>query len=82
MSRSANPLYSLWCDLDRLLLLEFQCWPWESQNVEVASVWERLTRPEHLPALEDWAQGVESFNEYARGITLRALAECRARAAT
>jgi hypothetical protein len=68
-------LCPLWCDLDRLLLPEFQCWPWESQNPEVHAVWERLTHPDSLAALEDWAQGVESFNEFAKGRTLRALAE-------
>jgi len=80
MERSANPLWPLWCDLDRLLLPEFQCWPWESKNPEVAAVWERLTCPDNLTALEGWAQGVESFNEFAKGMTLRALAECRSRA--
>jgi hypothetical protein len=73
-------LWPLWTDLDRLLLREFQCWPWESRNPEVYAVWERLTRPENLAALEEWGQGVESFNESAKGCTLRALDECRARA--
>ena len=80
MVGSANPLWPLWCDLDRLLLLEFQCWPWESHNPEVAAVWERLTHPDSLAALENWAEGVEGFNEFAKGLTLRALAECRSRA--
>jgi hypothetical protein len=80
MAKSANPLLPLLSDLDRLLLREFQCWPWESENPEVHAVWERLTHPDNLAALADWAQGVESFNEYAKGITLRALAECRSRA--
>jgi len=80
MAKSANPLLPLLSDLDRLLLREFQCWPWESENPEVHAVWERLTHPDNLAALADWAQGVESFNEYAKGVTLRALAECRSRA--
>ena len=80
MGRSANPLWPLWCDLDQLLLPEFQCWPWESRNPEVATVWERLTRPENLAALESWGEGEESFNEFAKGMALRALAECRSRA--
>src|SRR3954447_19819898 len=82
MAKSANPLLPLLSDLDRLLLLEFQCWPWESQNPEVHAVWERLTHPDNLAALEDWSQGMESFNELAKGCTFRALAECRARAAS
>ncbi|AWM37582.1 hypothetical protein GobsT_44300 [Gemmata obscuriglobus] len=81
MGRSANPLLPLWCDLDRLLLREFMCLPWESQNPAVHAVWERLTRPDNLVALENWGLGVESFNEFARESTLRALAECRARVA-
>ena len=80
MGRPAHPLMPLWSDLDRLLLPEFQCWPWESENPEVHAVWARLTHPDNLAALEDWAQGVESFNELARDCTLRALAECRSRA--
>jgi hypothetical protein len=74
-------LWPLWCDLDRLLLREFMCQPWESQNPEVHAVWERLTQPGNLAVLEVWAEGVESFNEFAKSCTLRALAECRARAA-
>ncbi len=74
-------LWPLWSDLDRLLLRELMCLPWESRNPEVHAVWERLTRPENLAALEEWGQGVESFDEFARASTLRALAECRARAA-
>jgi len=74
-------LWPLWCDLDRLLLREFMCQPWESQNPEVHAVWEQLTHPDNLAVLEDWAQGVESFNEFAKSCALRALAECRARAA-
>ncbi|MDB5307738.1 MAG: hypothetical protein JWO38_1940 [Gemmataceae bacterium] len=80
MERSANPLLPLWSDLDRLLLREWQCWPWESANPEVHAAWERLTQPDNLAALESWARGVESFNEYAKGMTLRALTECRSRA--
>jgi hypothetical protein len=80
MGRPAHPLFPLWSDLDRLLLPEFQCWPWESENPEVHAVWARLTHPDNLAALEDWAQGVESFNEQAKGCTLRALAECKSRA--
>jgi hypothetical protein len=87
VARKMNPatihqLWPLWCDLDRLLLKEFQCWPWESRNPEVHAVWERLTDPDNLTLLEDWAQSVETFNEYAKACTLRALAECQARAAT
>ncbi len=74
----ANPLYLLWSDLDRLLQQEIQCWPWESENPEVHAAWARLTHPDNLTALEEWARGLESFNELARGCTLRALAECRA----
>jgi hypothetical protein len=81
MGRSANPLLPLWIDLDRLLLREFQCWPLESENPEVHAIWERLTHPDNWAALEDWTEGVESFNEYAKGMTLRALADCRSRAA-
>ena len=43
----------LWSDLDRLLLREFMCWPWESNNPEVHAVWERLTHPDNLAALEE-----------------------------
>lgn len=67
-------------DLDRLLLREFQCWPWESENPEVHAVWERVTHPDNLAALEDSAHDMESFNDFAKGCTIRALAECRARA--
>lgn len=86
VGRKLNPVtlrqvWPHWCDLDRLLLREFMCQPWESENPEVHAVWERLTHPDNLAALEDWAQGVESFNEFARSCTLRALAECRMRAA-
>lgn len=59
-------LSPLWLDLDRLLLREFQCPPWESENQEVHAVWERLTHPDNLTALEDWAQGVDSFNDYGK----------------
>jgi hypothetical protein len=74
-------LLPLWTKLDELLSREFMCWPWESDNPEVKAVWERLTHSDNLTALEDWAQGVESFNDFARGCTLRALAECRSRRA-
>ncbi len=74
-------LWPFWSDLDRLLLRELQCWPWESKNPEVHAVWERLTHPDNLAAMEEWAQGVESFNEFAKDSTLRALAECRLRSA-
>jgi hypothetical protein len=74
-------LLPVWSELDRLLLREFMCWPWESKNPEVAAVWERLTHSNNWAALEDWARGVESFNEFAKGCTLRALAECRSRGA-
>lgn len=67
-----HPLLPLWFDLDRLLLREFQCWPWESTNPEVHDVWERLTNPTNLAALEDWAQDVESFNDWTKSCTLRA----------
>ena len=69
-------LWPLWAELDRLLLREFMCWPWESQNPQVGTVWERLTHPDNLAALEAWSEGVESFDEFAKGCTLRALAEC------
>jgi hypothetical protein len=81
MGRSANPLVPLWFELDRLLLREFQCWPWESENPEVHAVWERPTHPDNLAALEDWAQGVEAFNDLAKGCSLRALADCSSRVA-
>jgi len=74
-------LSPFWFELDRLLLREFMCQPWESANPEVHAVWERLTHPDNLAVLEDWSQDVESFNEYAKVSTLRALAECQARAA-
>jgi hypothetical protein len=70
-----------WSELDRLLLREFMCFPWESTNPEVAAVWRCLTHPDNLSALEDWARGIESFNDFASGCTVRALSECRARAA-
>jgi hypothetical protein len=79
MARSLNPLLPLWSELDRLLVREFMCWPWESQNPEVGAAWERLTHPDNMAALEDWAQGLESFNDIAKSCTLRALAECRSR---
>jgi hypothetical protein len=75
-------LWPLWSDLDRLLLRELQCWPWESKNPEVHVVWERLTHPDNWAALEEWAQGVETFNDFAKGCTLRALADCKLRSAT
>jgi hypothetical protein len=74
-------VWPYWSDLDRLLLRELMCWPWESQNSEVHAIWGRLTHPDNLAALEEWAQGVESFNEFAKGCTLRALTECRLRSA-
>ena len=76
-----HSLRPYWSDLDKLLLREFMCWPWESANPEVAMVWERLTHPDNLASLENWARNLESFNEFAKGCTLRALADCRSRAA-
>ena len=63
VGRRLNPettrlLWPLWCELDRPLLPEFQCWPWESGSPEVHALWERLTHSDNLAALEDWAQDV------------------------
>jgi hypothetical protein len=85
VGRGMNPatirkLWPLWSEIDHLLLSECQCWPWESKNPEVHALWDRLSHPDNLAALEDWALTVESFNEFAKGMTVRALAECRARA--
>ena len=76
--RSLSPF---WSDLDRLLIREFMCWPWESQNAEVQAVWEKLTHPDNLEALESQGRDAESFNRFAKGCTLCALAECRSRTA-
>ena len=89
-SSAVHPLMQHWCDLDRVYIKsEFarwfvnepgsSRWPWELDNPELQEVWERLTRPQNLTALEDWARGVDSFNEFARGCTLRALSDCRSR---
>jgi hypothetical protein len=72
-----HPLMTHWCDLDRVYLTSEYArwvgnepgssfWPWESDNPELRELWERLTHPANLPALEDWARGVDSFNDFAR----------------
>lgn len=55
-------------------------WPWESDDPEVRSVWDQITRPEHLTALVDWGRGASAFNGFARECALRAIDECRERA--
>lgn len=75
---SLSPLLS---ELDRLLVREFMCWPWESEKPEVQAVWEKLTHPDNLAAMENQGRDVESSNAFAKGCTLRALADCRSRKA-
>ena len=87
-----HPLLPLWSELDRVYVQSeygrwlnsepgASLWPWESDNPALRTLWEQITLPENQAALEDWARGVESFNEFAKGCTLRALAECRSRVA-
>ena len=56
-------LSPLWFELDRLLLPEFQCQPWESENPEVHAVWERLTHPDNWPR---WRTGRRAWSHSTR----------------
>lgn len=72
-------LLQVWSDLDRLLLHEFMCFPWQSKNPEVSAIWDSLTHPNNLRALEESARDVALFNNFAKECILRALSDCRLR---
>jgi hypothetical protein len=54
-------------------------WPWESDNPDVQAVWERLTRPGNLAALEDWGRDMRDWGTLAIGCTGMAIETCRLR---
>lgn len=84
-SNGSQTLLSHWQALDRAILESARRWlggapgsppwsqPWESDDPEVRSVWDQITRPENLTALVEWGRGTSSFNEFARERALRAI---------
>jgi hypothetical protein len=73
-------LWPFWLALEDALAEESLCWPWDSEDPEVQACWERLTHPDNLTALRDWAKDFNMFQEYVKVCTRRALADCEERA--
>lgn len=78
-----------WIDLDEAMIVNWQFmsdvgwWPWLSDNPQVMSAWEALTRPEHLADLvfrlayhDDGA----TMNDWAATVTRKAIEISRSRA--
>ena len=78
------PLIRLWNELDEELIQA--AWvraanatPWQTDDAELKDIWDRLTDPCNLDALERENQR-KGLNDFAKETRERALTECKARA--
>lgn len=81
-----NRILLLWLELNRQMArvnpigddrLISVCEPWSSNNPNIAAIWEKLTRPENLLALEQWL--CQSAPGRSSEWAIRALQTCRRR---
>lgn len=81
----SDELFPFWSELDRMWVVpgtgafdDLQTHkPWDSQNEDVKRVWEALTHPDHLSALE--TRMSQDMNPMAAEWTAQALKECKRR---
>lgn len=85
-SSSENPISELWLALSRAqhsprpgesILDRLRLPPWEHDDLVVQEAWERLTRPENVAELEEWAKA--NLNQTVRHMTEEALKAARSR---
>ena len=79
------PLIRLWNELDEEMIQAAfargaKATPWQTDDVALKDVWNRLTDPRNMAALESENQR-KGLNAAAREARERALSECKARAA-